>query len=292
MRSQSAMEYLMTYGWAILIIAVVLAALFQLGVFSGGNLGSHATAGSCQVQKSTVGSSLVGECNGQLPEFVGQFNGQNSYISVPDSSSLFSNPNAVTVSVWIYLTTVFTNQYRAIQGFSDCCSAGAYDMYADWITGNPNGFEVVNSIGSRQVVVNVGATPANTWLNIIGIYSGSAGTVSIYKNGVLEGTITGVPSGIITGSSNPMWIGGGGAASWPGYIANLQIYNTSLSQQEVNAIYLGGIGGAPVRPQNLVGWWPLNGNANDYSGNNNNGQVVAGVTFSSSWLTTTGYTAP
>ena len=30
------MEYLMTYGWAILIIAVVLVALFSLGVFSGG----------------------------------------------------------------------------------------------------------------------------------------------------------------------------------------------------------------------------------------------------------------
>jgi hypothetical protein len=38
MRAQSAMEYLMTYGWAILIIAVVLGALFSLGVFSSGNL--------------------------------------------------------------------------------------------------------------------------------------------------------------------------------------------------------------------------------------------------------------
>lgn len=34
MRLQSAMEYLMTYGWAILILAVVLAALFLLGVFN------------------------------------------------------------------------------------------------------------------------------------------------------------------------------------------------------------------------------------------------------------------
>ena len=34
MRAQSAMEYLMTYGWAILIIAIVLGALFSLGVFS------------------------------------------------------------------------------------------------------------------------------------------------------------------------------------------------------------------------------------------------------------------
>ena len=36
-KSQSAMEYLMTYGWAILVISVVLGALFSLGVFSGSN---------------------------------------------------------------------------------------------------------------------------------------------------------------------------------------------------------------------------------------------------------------
>lgn len=35
-KSQSAMEYLMTYGWAILIIAIVLAALFSLGIFGSG----------------------------------------------------------------------------------------------------------------------------------------------------------------------------------------------------------------------------------------------------------------
>ncbi len=35
-RSQSAMEYLMTYGWAILIISVVLAVLFSLNVFNAG----------------------------------------------------------------------------------------------------------------------------------------------------------------------------------------------------------------------------------------------------------------
>ena len=33
-KAQSAMEYLMTYGWAILIIGVALAAMFQLGLFN------------------------------------------------------------------------------------------------------------------------------------------------------------------------------------------------------------------------------------------------------------------
>lgn len=36
-KAQSAMEYLMTYGWAILTLSVVLAALYALGVFNGMN---------------------------------------------------------------------------------------------------------------------------------------------------------------------------------------------------------------------------------------------------------------
>ncbi|MEM3791383.1 MAG: hypothetical protein QXL16_01475 [Candidatus Micrarchaeaceae archaeon] len=45
LRLQSAMEYLMTYGWAILIIAVVLGALFTLGVFNSSSLlGTHCIA--------------------------------------------------------------------------------------------------------------------------------------------------------------------------------------------------------------------------------------------------------
>ena len=38
-KGQSAMEYLMTYGWAILIVIVVVAALYSMGVFSGGGGG-------------------------------------------------------------------------------------------------------------------------------------------------------------------------------------------------------------------------------------------------------------
>ncbi len=33
-RAQSAMEYLITYGWAILIIAIALGVLFELGLFN------------------------------------------------------------------------------------------------------------------------------------------------------------------------------------------------------------------------------------------------------------------
>ena len=96
-KSQSAMEYLMTYGWAILIIAIVMIALFQLGMFNGTNFAPHATAGACQVYKSAAGSSLAGQCNGEWPQFVGQFSGVRSYISTGNIHSMAS----FTLSFWI-----------------------------------------------------------------------------------------------------------------------------------------------------------------------------------------------
>jgi hypothetical protein len=42
-KGQTAMEYLMTYGWAILIIMVVVAVLFYLGVFNLGSTISQCT---------------------------------------------------------------------------------------------------------------------------------------------------------------------------------------------------------------------------------------------------------
>ncbi len=59
-KAQSAMEYLMTYGWAILIIAVVLAALFELGVFNGSNLAPQA----CIAQAGFVCRNPVYTANG------------------------------------------------------------------------------------------------------------------------------------------------------------------------------------------------------------------------------------
>lgn len=52
LKLQSAMEYLMTYGWGILIIAIVLAVLYSLGVFNLNNQAATVCQGvpgySCQ----------------------------------------------------------------------------------------------------------------------------------------------------------------------------------------------------------------------------------------------------
>ena len=96
-KAQSALEYLMTYGWAIIIIAVVLAALVNLGVFTPSP--PTAIPGSCQVVRTSQGPELLGVC-GALPKYVEQFNdwSQQNYLFV-------NNVNvpglALTITAWM-----------------------------------------------------------------------------------------------------------------------------------------------------------------------------------------------
>jgi hypothetical protein len=72
-------------------------------------------------------------------------------------------------------------------------------------------------------------------------------------------------------------------------MSNVQFYNATLSPSEILASYQEGIGGPPIDPLNIAGWWPLNGNAQDYSGNVANG-ATTNVLYVGNW--TTGYTPP
>ena len=87
-KSQAAMEFLMTYGWSILIIAVVLGALFSMGVFSSANLAPRAPMGNCKVLRTSGTANLEGTCSGMLPQAVAQFNGGSSYIDTESGASL------------------------------------------------------------------------------------------------------------------------------------------------------------------------------------------------------------
>jgi hypothetical protein len=69
-KAQSAMEYLMTYGWAILIIAIVLAALFSLGVFSS----SSFTGTVCVASSGFLCSNPILH-NGNFVATIGQATG-------------------------------------------------------------------------------------------------------------------------------------------------------------------------------------------------------------------------
>src|SRR5690348_13976655 len=113
-KAQSAMEYLMTYGWAILIIAVVLGALYQLGVFNPNGLSGKAQPGSCQVVRNggpntTQFISLQGVCTSQLPQFVGSFSGAGAFANFGNSILLSPEAGAsgkMSLCMWYRVTSL------------------------------------------------------------------------------------------------------------------------------------------------------------------------------------------
>lgn len=101
MRVQSAMEYLMTYGWAILIIAVVLGTLFSLGTFEGGaNLGT-----SCVAISGIYCQSLILDMNGNLTLNFGQTYGSAFYnvgLACDSSATTTNYPANSVAMVYIF----------------------------------------------------------------------------------------------------------------------------------------------------------------------------------------------
>ena len=294
-KSQSAMEYLMTYGWAILIIAVVLAALFELGVFNPMTFAPKASPGSCQVVRpdgpgTTDFISLSGECNGELPQYVAQFNGQSSVIIIQNTTSLSLPLGASprTVIAW------FNDKSPSIKShiFAYGCgggSCGCSKYFTIYISGQQAAMNAYCTNQGIPVVIN-----PNQWYFIAYEYNGTHQIGYIGNDGTLTGASEAYAYNTV---STPFYIGCEGNDNgatcvtqfWNGSITNVQIYNTALSINDIKALYQEGIGGAPINIQSLIAWYPLNGNTNDYSGNDNNG-VPTGVTYTSNWYS--GYSAP
>ena len=287
-KAQSAMEYLMTYGWAILIIAIALVAFFSLNLFNPYTFSPKASPGSCQILRpngpgSNIFVSAVGPTctTNEIPQYVAKFNG-NGYINFASISEI--PRGQLTIIAWVNPTN--------FAGWNNIVATNCFRLELT-NSGYPPNYSLDFQFAS---VCGSGGGATGTALS--GIYSFVAMTTNstsaqFYVNGKVSGSPLGVSQN--SNSITAMHIGMDGLSgigspdAMYGNISNVQIYNTTLSANEIQALYAEGIGGAPISIQNLVGWWPLNGNSNDYSGNGNNG-VPTDVVFTSNWEN--GYSSP
>ena len=290
-KNQSAMEYLMTYGWAILIIAIVLVALFQMGVFNSANFAPKAQPGSCQVFRTTAATSLEGTCNNELPQYVALFKGIVTSNVTSNIGNLPVGSSARTVAAWINPASV--SNYPSIVTWGDC---GSYSWLSQLGISSSGTLEFAGTGHqfTQYQFVSSFIIPPKVWTFVAFSYASGSSSITLYSDqNSQSNSITGSLS---TLSGTPFQIGSNNyditqcyGDPFNGLISNVQVYNASLSANDIKSLYYEGIGGAPQNTQNLVGWWPLNGNANDYSGNNNNG-AAANVVYTGSWAG--GYSAP
>jgi len=275
-KSQAAMEYLMTYGWAILIIALALGVLYSLGIMNPKNFLPRAPPGSCFVFRpngpgTTDFVSLQGTC-GYLPMYVASFNGINSYITIPHSLSLSLSEQTIVFWFTPPIGSGYNWQFPYISK-NDGTTRNYYIYGAR--PGEPIVYEIRDPSNTYHALYGGKANYLRgKWYQFVGTYKPTTGEWKIYIDGQIDGQKT---EGFTPGTNTASIVIGGGYFN--GSIANVQIYNTALTPQEIQYLYQQGLGGGPIRLQNLVGWWPLNGDAKDYSGNNNHGTINGGVTF-------------
>lgn len=284
-RAQSAMEYLTTYGWAILIIAVILVAFFALGVFNGNAYSPKAQPGSCSITRNQYGgASESGVCTNEMPEFVAQFGGtENDYIEISNQITINVNQYGYTVSAWIYTTKFDSSDAQAIfKGVSNNYAAFGLSLNSpgqDGICGWVDGICGSSVCGSETLV------DPNQWYFVTGVWFVGTTYAAIYVNGKFIGNCAGATNPY-SGTSQPEIASGpdvnGYNTAFQGYISNVQIYDSALSANDISALYQEGIGGPPINLQSIMGWWPLNGNSNDYSGYGNDG-TPANIVYSSNW---------
>ncbi len=203
------------------------------------------------------------------------FNGASSAINAGNSVSL-NVVNAITVSAWIYPTglpvTWNVIAQKGTGGHTFVVQIHNNDLNAGFWT------------GSQWFTYDSTATfSSNKWYDIAYVFNPSTNSISLYINGAGQTFtgVTGTPQGLPTDSfliGSQAGSSGNPPSSYQypfnGFISNMQIYNTALTAVQISQLYKEGITGIPVSAANIVGWWPLDGNSNDYTTYGDTGTAV------------------
>ncbi len=219
------------------------------------------------------------------------FDGISGYIDLPSLNNQPYTP--ITYSAWVivnsYFPSSFGHKFRSIIGRNTAfvLENGVIGFYAD---NNVNGGSYDNNFTMWRGGGQTGPTPfsdslplLNEWTHIA--YAQNAeGDWKWYINGIHtnSGNFTDLQN-----DYNYFQIGGcnnsTGNYFWNDKLDDIGLWNRALTEQEIQNLYTGTTPPPCVSlpsnlQQGLVGYWPFCGNANDESGNGNDG-VVNGATL-------------
>ena len=217
------------------------------------------------------------------------FNGLNNHIEVPDANNLRLSNTDFTISIWVYHNSLNSNSNCYLSKRSITQNSSGYIFLSSNQVQNKYQFTVSN--GCDPTAYSDSIARIGFWKNIIVSYKLAEQKIYFYQDGVLTNSTVGVncnfqstggipyPSsannnplifGEDNGLINPYWLNG--------KLDDIAIYNRALTPLEITQLYTGQAIPSYLPTNGLVGYWPFCGNANDESGNGNNG-VVNGATL-------------
>ncbi len=170
-----------------------------------------------------------------------------SHVSIPSNDSL-NITGAFSVSAWIRPSVTTTGTATIVNKGTANLDA-SQEHYILTATSNGNLiFRISNgtSLLSTTPYSPPAVTPqGNTWYHVVGTYNGSD-TISLYINGVLNGTASAANFGSLKQDTGPLKIGSDASVRpWKGDIDDVRIYSQSLNATQVGELYALGGGNPP-----------------------------------------------
>ena len=309
---QMALEYIISYGWMLLIVAALIFFFFYMD--GSINLNPKAAPGSCMVVRYGTGASgsanLEGVCKNYAPQTASNFgtliaSGYNSsegkgkgkisypsYVIVSSPINFYAPQSwqdpGFTLSAWVYWFGPSNTNCQGIFNTMPGPSSGIGLFGYGGNNGACGPLWVNGSYVKWPKANNYTLVSANAWEFVVAEYNQATGNATVFVDNKVFSNSTVTPRPFTSVNATTI-----GADIWPsnavypfnGYVTNVQLYNTPLGMNYLDQMYMAGLGGDPIALQNLVGWWPLNGDTADYSGYGNGGTAV-NITYSG------GYPAP
>ena len=191
------------------------------------NSNDESTNGNHGVVKNgaALTTDRFGNCNAAY-----LFDGINDYIEIPNSTSLQSPSNAITISGWVNITGFIGVPTAPLIGKTISSSYGQYEFSIQPWNGtivaglNPGGYAIAQPFS------------LNTWYFIAFTWDGN--TVTIYVDGIAIGS--GAYSTPLTPDTNPLVIGlhsPGSAEYLQGKADDIRIYSRAITAGEITALF-------------------------------------------------------
>jgi hypothetical protein len=193
----------------------------------------------------------------------------SNYIVVPENNIFETNSH--TISFWINPNSYPQLRYDILG--KDGCSSQDRQYVVQY---ESNGV-IRNAIFTNQEFTfnSTSSVQTNNWTNITISWDGIKSKTFI--NGICNDSLS--TNGTLANGTMNLYFGGNPCFNqiFNGKIDDIAFYNRTLTQQEITNLYTQTtpVSCLPsyVPTTGLVGYWPFCGNANDESGNGNNGTV-------------------
>ena len=168
----------------------------------------------------------------------------NGYVNVPDSTSIDSVTDQVTVAAWMFLTAPVTSGSYATAISRQIGTGYGQHYHLSVNDQNQAILFITTTTAGQQVIGGPPTFPQQTWVHLAGTYDGSQ--IRLYVNGVEVNNQA--VTGPFAAETNPVILSGNGNGGppvisefVPGQLDEVMLYRRALSADEIAQLACGAL---------------------------------------------------